>query len=81
MATSSVARIMAVCLSIVWFLVALACGQSVQPSNATLPDDERLSQTQLKVPGGPLGQPTSYNLAPLTVQVGRGGNSATVSVC
>ena len=60
-------------------LVALVSGQSVQPSNASLPATESVF-TQLTITGATSLSPSVFNIAPLTEQVGLGGNANAVSV-
>lgn len=65
--------------------VALVAGQTVQPSNATLPASESIF-TQLTISGGPTldengkaQAQTVFNIAPLTAAVGL-GSAAAVAV-
>ncbi|KAF8864310.1 hypothetical protein BDZ45DRAFT_34253 [Acephala macrosclerotiorum] len=82
MAASTAVRSMASFLSIVLLVGSgmLASAQSVQPSNATLPTSMSGSETVLSLTGGPVfaGQQT-YNIAPLTEQVGRGQTGTAVA--
>lgn len=79
MATSTVARRnMAPLLSGILLFVALVSGQSVQPSNASLPASESIF-TQLSVTGGQLLTQSAFNIAPLTAEVGMGGTANAVA--
>jgi hypothetical protein len=68
-------------LIIAALFAARAAGQSVQPSNNTLPASESQSVTQLSLTLNPppFGQ-AIYNLAPLTPNVGLGQDAQTVAV-
>lgn len=85
MATSIVARTSTTSstmslLSGLALFVALVAGQSVQPSNATLPASEGIF-TQLTIINGPSHAQTVFNIAPLTPEVGMGGSQGAVAVC
>lgn len=80
MVTSTVARSMASLFSaVLLLLVTLVSGQSVQPSNASLPATES-TLTQLTISGGGLLSQTVFNIAPLTPNVGMGGSPPAVAV-
>lgn len=79
MATSIVARSMAVFMFCVIFLVTLASAQSVSPSNSTLPDSEKNSETELKLSGDAKAPSAQYNIAPLTESQGKGQNAVDVA--
>ncbi|KUJ08445.1 uncharacterized protein LY89DRAFT_599683 [Mollisia scopiformis] len=57
----------------------LASAQSVQPSNATLPTSESGSETVLSLTGGPIFTGQTYNIAPLTAEVGKGQTPTAVA--
>ncbi|KAG4444298.1 hypothetical protein IFR05_000273 [Cadophora sp. M221] len=80
MAASIVARAMAALLSLSLLTGSgmLASAQSVQPSNDTLPASESNAVTSLRLTGGPVFDTRTYNIAPLTEQMGKGQNQVRV---
>ena len=82
MATSTVARALAALLSLSLLTGPgmLASAQSVQPSNDTLPTSESKSGTSLRLTGGPVFDTRTYNIAPLTEEMGKGQNQVRVGV-
>ncbi|KAL3427576.1 hypothetical protein PVAG01_01085 [Phlyctema vagabunda] len=78
MATSTVARSLVACLSVVSALAGMAAGQSISPTNATLSRDTRNSLSALEVPTGDQGN-RNFTLAPLTANVALGGSPKEVA--
>lgn len=70
---------MASLLSRVLLFVALASAQNVQPSNASLPASESIF-TQLIILQGSIFSQTTFNIAPLTAEVGLGQDANAVAV-
>lgn len=79
MAASTAVRSMAGILFLLGS-VMMASAQSVAPSNATLPTEESGSETVLSLTGGPIFAGMTYNIAPLTGQVGKGETPTAVAV-